>query len=349
MPATPDRVFYDLVRSGFENYDGLEGVCQLRLNDATIPDFHLCIEGPNVTYEPGVHASPRTTLTMSGGHFAHITANVQTIDFRMPEIIGGITLSGDPVMAMRVGDSILRPTAETESRLAEAEEKARRRPRVSGIERIESPTRAQVVAALEAGQPLIATGLLDDWPVLDWSVDDIKSKFGRYRLRASSATESETVGDFIERMQAPVAGPRAYSGGCVLPPAMWSLFPPPLAEATDAFTEPQLWMGAASPDVLVTSLHRDGKHGFLGQVLGNKKFVVYSPDQTEFLYPYKAFNHYQSCWVDPAAPDLTRFPKFRDAQPLEFILQPRELLIQPAGWYHCVYALDAVMSVSFFL
>jgi ribosomal protein L16 Arg81 hydroxylase len=49
-----------------------------------------------------------------------------------------------------------------------------------------------------------------------------------------------------------------------------------------------------------------------------------------------------------ALPDLTRFARFAQAQGVDVVLEPGDLLVIPTGWYHCVWALDHVLSVSRF-
>ncbi|HYH95373.1 cupin-like domain-containing protein, partial [Hyalangium sp.] len=74
------------------------------------------------------------------------------------------------------------------------------------------------------------------------------------------------------------------------------------------------------------------------------------PHEAPCVYPKGAFFGYQLCWVKPHAPDLERFPRFREAHPIELLLAPGELLVQPVGWFHQVYSLDDVtLSVSHFL
>jgi len=58
---------------------------------------------------------------------------------------------------------------------------------------------------------------------------------------------------------------------------------------------------------------------------------------------------YQPCWFKPEAPDYGIYPKAREAKCLSVTLNPGELLIQPSGWFHQVYALNSPnMSVSYF-
>ena len=80
-----------------------------------------------------------------------------------------------------------------------------------------------------------------------------------------------------------------------------------------------------------------------------RRLDLYSADQEVLVYPHRAYNNYQPCWFRPEAPDYDVYPKARDARCLSVTLEPGELLVQPAGWFHQVYALDSPnMSVSYF-
>ena len=99
----------------------------------------------------------------------------------------------------------------------------------------------------------------------------------------------------------------------------------------------------------MTPLHRDVRLGVLGHLAGRKHFTVFPPHQAEALYVRPGFDSYQLCWVDPRRPDAVRFPRFREAKGIDFVLAPGELLVQPLGWFHCVSTPDPLTaSVSYF-
>ena len=78
--------------------------------------------------------------------------------------------------------------------------------------------------------------------------------------------------------------------------------------------------------------------------------VFYPPHQSQNLYPMANFNLYQGACFDPRNPDFKKFARAKEATPFEATLNPGEMLIQPLGWWHMVYADDPiVMSVSYFL
>jgi len=82
------------------------------------------------------------------------------------------------------------------------------------------------------------------------------------------------------------------------------------------------------------------------QLVGRKRFYLYSPAATPWLYSYplrSALPNYSR--FDPEQPDYEQFPRSRAVQPLEVILEPGDALYLPSRWWHQVRSLD--VSVSF--
>ena len=96
-------------------------------------------------------------------------------------------------------------------------------------------------------------------------------------------------------------------------------------------------------DAEINSVHAD--HALAMR----KRLDRCSADPADLLYPIKAYKLYQPCGFKPEAPDDDRYPLARKTKCLSVTLNPGALIIQPAGWFHQVYALDSPnMSVSYF-
>jgi hypothetical protein len=100
------------------------------------------------------------------------------------------------------------------------------------------------------------------------------------------------------------------------------------------------WFGPAGT---VTPLHHDIMNVLVAQLLGRKRFILISPDQTHLVYNNIAV--YSA--VDCEKPDYERFPRFRDAKAITCVLRRGEVLFLPVGWWHHVRALDVSMGVSY--
>jgi hypothetical protein len=224
---------------------------------------------------------------------------------------------------------------------------------------LDSPTELQILETIESKQPFIIRHLeANNGGQIKWTLEQLRSKYADVLLRVRSATEKETVADFIDKLMHLkkqkatdiIEGhTKVYTEGCSLPWQMIDDFLPHYFTSHD-FTEPQIWLGSVPIDAPASSLHRDPLDGFLYQLIGRKKVILFSPDQARCLYPMKAYNNYQPCWVKPESANFELFPLFKSARPVDVILEAGEILVQPAGWFHAVYCLDSpTFSVSYFL
>ena len=80
----------------------------------------------------------------------------------------------------------------------------------------------------------------------------------------------------------------------------------------------------------------------LCQIYGRKEWVVFSPDDTPYLYA----NGRLSTVRNPDNPDLQRFPLFANAKPIRFIQEPGEAAYVPAFWWHATRMLSVSIAVS---
>jgi hypothetical protein len=90
----------------------------------------------------------------------------------------------------------------------------------------------------------------------------------------------------------------------------------------------------------LAKLHRDflHTHAYLAQICGRKKCILFSPDDSEFLYHGA---------VDPERPDFEKFPLLQDAKAFECVLEPGEMLLIPSRWWHHVIGLEKWITVSY--
>jgi histone arginine demethylase JMJD6 len=130
----------------------------------------------------------------------------------------------------------------------------------------------------------------------------------------------------------------------ILPPAYfvedWVLrMRSELIEAIEHASGREFWSIYVGPGDTLSKLHIDfwHTHACLSQFAGRKAAVLFSPNDSEFLY------HGQ---VDPEKPDFVCFPLLQHATAYECILEPGETLFVPADWWHCVRALDKSITLS---
>lgn len=102
-----------------------------------------------------------------------------------------------------------------------------------------------------------------------------------------------------------------------------------------------IWIGNRT----VASTHYDFSNNIACNVVGHRRFTLFAPDQIENLYPgplEPTPSGQVVSLVDLRDPDYDRFPRFREALAAAQMaeLEPGDLLIYPAMWWHNVEALD---------
>ena len=94
-------------------------------------------------------------------------------------------------------------------------------------------------------------------------------------------------------------------------------------------------------------LHYDhgGLHTFLMQIYGQKNYVIYSPDQTPFMYPTRdkaqPLDGQQRVRARPRA-----LSAVRQARPTSCVLEAGEMMFLPSGWWHTVRMLTPSITLS---
>ncbi len=91
-----------------------------------------------------------------------------------------------------------------------------------------------------------------------------------------------------------------------------------------------------------TRLHKDpfNSNAVLCQFQGQKGFVLYAPDQEDYVFNGKEF-------VNILDPDLEKFPDFPKAKAsYEDTLSPGEVILFPANWFHDVTSKSDSISVT---
>ncbi|XP_074292569.1 lysine-specific demethylase JMJ30 [Silene latifolia] len=104
------------------------------------------------------------------------------------------------------------------------------------------------------------------------------------------------------------------------------------------------WFGPAGT---VTPLHHDPHHNILAQVVGKKYIRLYPASLSEELYPHSETMLCNSSQVDLDNIDDEAFPKAKDLEFVDCILDEGEMLYIPPKWWHYVRSLTTSLSVSF--
>ncbi len=111
-----------------------------------------------------------------------------------------------------------------------------------------------------------------------------------------------------------------------------------------SYYPPTIWIGQKGT---IVQLHFDWPNNFYFQVEGQKRFILYSPEQTKYLYPNTnktKISHVSQ--VDIHNPDLKKFPKFARAESITFDLDGGDVLYIPPFWWHQVQGGSRNISIS---
>lgn len=294
-------------------------------------------EGANLAHD----AELRLSLSM----IDYILANETTFDPRDAPYVKAIRANGEMSLVHHFAQLLKRPPPEVSAIHAGLQRRSYDAPQT--IEEVHEVDPDYVIEAMAQSRPLCLRGALKS-PLQALDTAQFVARFGQVVLRQNAVIgKQETVADIAARMRDDSVD-RVYLNGVEVPQELAPHVRFPLLDDS-AFSIGLLWWGKKKSGGVITKLHRDFQVSFLGQIRGEKKLHLFSPDQAAELYAAPAFNLYQLCQVDPGAPDLVRYPRFAEARPLEVCIGPGDMLMIPTGWFHCVWALTDVLSVNRFM
>ena len=228
-----------------------------------------------------------------------------------------------------------------------------------------SPAEFETIVAAE--QPVVIRGLLDAWPAL---------AAGRRSPTALNAyLKAMDTGAPVPVMEAPASTGGRFGYGADLREFAFSKRQAGLTETLDriehllgwpeapfvaiqmlplashlpAFVRdnpmplmppkvmPRLWVGGP----VKTQTHNDRDHNLACVIAGRRRFVLFPPTEVANLYVGPLDNPPPLSLVDPEAPDLARFPRYRDAHAAAQVawLEPGDALFVPKYWWHHVTSL----------
>jgi hypothetical protein len=82
------------------------------------------------------------------------------------------------------------------------------------------------------------------------------------------------------------------------------------------------------------------------QVVGEKRVVLFSPDESEHLYARQGLQRNVSL-VDIRSPDLDKFSRFRAAQGCQATLRATDAIFIPLKWWHYCENMTTSLAVNY--
>ncbi|MBZ2167872.1 cupin-like domain-containing protein [Marinobacter sp. F4216] len=239
---------------------------------------------------------------------------------------------------------------------------------LAGSEAIESipfPTSEDgLLPYIQERRPVLLNGIREALPFTrEWDYDYFKHHLQSIRVQRKSEDgifhylgfERIPMDDFDQMMETthdgyalePLKG-RGVSDD--LPPEIDVSLPPFVPE--EGFRVSNLYVG---PGKNTSLLHYDETHSLLMMLEGRKRFILFSPEQSDCMYAYSPFslkaireNRVVDSKVNCAAPDLESFPKLGQARGLAGWLEEGQALFIPAGTWHYIQAEGRNVSVNYF-
>lgn len=232
-------------------------------------------------------------------------------------------------------------------------------PRVSGLSPGEF--REQYVIP---GKPAIIKDAIDDWAALTkWTPEFWKENYGEREVSIDErgytveqvidlALESKPDSpapyyrnirirhDFAELMAdispyPPLCGPNWFHS---------LAFYPVRERIVGGGGHYELFIGGAGRSFPFLHFDAPGAHTFIHQIAGKKKFILFAPSDSDYLYPMNGKKFSVSSIADIENVDLEQFPLYAKASKYEDEVGPGDTLFMPAGWWHT--ALMKSFSIS---
>ena len=212
---------------------------------------------------------------------------------------------------------------------------------------------------VRASRPVILQGAIDDWPAMrKWSFEYFKREFGERELPIIH----EKDGSHYDVQSGLHYGTIRFGAYCDLIadgephelymsvrvhealPELFADIRRPVYAATARWARSRFWMGGPGAK---GPLHRDLPENLHAQISGRKRFLLLERRCTRMVHRHSfrsGVPNYSP--VDAEAPDLSRFPRFRDAPLLRAELEPGDLLYIPSMWWHQARPLTTSIAVN---
>ncbi|KAI1233590.1 Lysine-specific demethylase 8, partial [Lamprotornis superbus] len=202
-------------------------------------------------------------------------------------------------------------------------------------------------------RPVVLEGVMDHWPCMKkWSVDyfcqvagcrTVPVELGARYTDEEWSQQLMTVSDFISQYimaENNVGYLAQHQLFDQIPELKEDINIPDyccLGEGEEDDITINAWFG---PGGTISPLHQDPQQNFLAQVFGRKYIRLYSPQDSENLYPHESHILHNTSQVDVEDPDLVKFPNFTKAAFQSCILMPGQILFIPVKYWHYVRSLE---------
>jgi hypothetical protein len=215
---------------------------------------------------------------------------------------------------------------------------------------------------LEPNRPVIIENAAPQWNAMRaWTPAFFKSRFGSQLVNVSYTTKMK-MADLIDAVMASTPekpGPYLHKvliysdmpelladlspdSDYAFPRRYASPLMPKRFQRPDGFLK--LLIGGAGGKFPLMHFDTDNSHAMITEMYGDKSFVLFAPEDTEYMYPFGDSDH-TSQIENPDNADLTKFPLFANATQYRGTVHPGDAILIPSGWWHAARALNPSISV----
>jgi hypothetical protein len=222
-------------------------------------------------------------------------------------------------------------------------------PVISAVPRVKLRDAAAFRARAMQGLPFLVDGVVGRWPLTQHTPAILRERYAQLHVRArvgdyigtafaaDRAMQDMTMLEYLELADA-TEGLPPYLGNLELRELNSMCHWPTWFEKMGP---PRFWIGPART---MTPLHCDYDDNIFAQIWGNKRIFLSPPHHDAYLYPREANPILFGSPFNPEAPDYDAYPLAHQAQMIEVLVRPGDMLYVPAGWYHQVHALTFSLS-----
>lgn len=213
---------------------------------------------------------------------------------------------------------------------------------------------------INIGSPcILRNSMSTNWKIYRMSEQDIINKVHDHDeitllegehdpdLNKSAKYYTSTLSEYLYSIKKDDGKSPSYMAANSIPEPLHDCFEYPKYFDREAFNVPRWWIGPKNTGL---GLHRDLIDNFLFQIKGKKIVNIYSPSESEYLYPvvFGGNPFYEPSSVNMHLPDLKKHPNFLKAKGIQCQLSPGDMLYLPAGWWHGIKNIDVSWSINFF-
>lgn len=205
--------------------------------------------------------------------------------------------------------------------------------------------------------PVVIENLLSNWKAsARWTWKNLRTYYGERTVRASYDPEGVcsnrcyvnlSFEEYLDRMDEGSLYLTEVHLPTVFPELMADIVMPELVPPLMVLSgrQPNAWFSSAN---VSKSLHYDTSDNLLCQVMGRKQVLLFSPDQSVYMYPdnHSKFPH-NSRIRNPAKVDLSQFPEFANTRACSVIIGSGDVLYIPPGWWHFTTSIEHSISVNY--